>query len=80
MIASSIFAGVSLTVRHQWHYILSLLWWCPAGRCSDSHDWHCLFCGTDPAPVSKETKKRNYSGEEKKPYPLIGCLNVNSIL
>jgi len=53
MIASSIFAGVSLTVRHQWHYILSLLWWCPAGRCSDSHDWHCLFCGTDPAPWLK---------------------------
>ena len=39
---------------------LPLPWWHPAGEPSGRRlDWHCLFCGTDPDPISKErmTKK-----------------------
>lgn len=48
MVASSISAAVSLTVLPQWHDMLSLPWWYPAGKFSEcSLDWHYLFFGTD---------------------------------
>lgn len=60
---------------------LPLLWWCLASKCSENHDWHCLFCGRDLAPVSKEMRgKKLFWGRKKKSYPLIGCSNVNPIL
>lgn len=83
MIASSVFAGVSLTVHPRWHDMLSLLWWHPAGKFSEhSLDWHCPFFGTDLVSVSKETMTEKKLLRERKKIitPLIECLNVNSIL